>query len=74
MSVSETTPLLGNSGIHTAENAAKGAGETKFSFKSVDRRKKFILVSMSFVNFCATCCFSLLAPFFPIEVSLQQQR
>ena len=67
--MSETTPLLGNSGIHTPENASKGAGETAdFSFKSIDRRKKFILISMSFVNFCATCCFSLLAPFFPLEV------
>ncbi|XP_060590475.1 MFS-type transporter SLC18B1-like [Ruditapes philippinarum] len=70
MAASERTPLL----VNAVESQSKDAivptsptGTAEFSFKSVDRRKKFILVSMGFVNFCASCCFSLLAPFFPIE-------
>ncbi|XP_052763725.1 MFS-type transporter SLC18B1-like [Mya arenaria] len=72
--VSERTPLLGQQVDHREEHEkekdtvpASPLEEKEFSFKSVDRRRKFILLSMALVNFCATCCFSLLAPFFPLE-------
>lgn len=71
MSTSERTPLLVNRNDDTKpETPSSPVGLQEFSFKSVDRRKKFVLISLGFVNFCASCCFSLLAPFFPIEVSI----
>ncbi|XP_045182089.2 MFS-type transporter SLC18B1-like isoform X1 [Mercenaria mercenaria] len=72
MAASERTPLLVNSVEQKSPDPTtpkSPTGTAEFSFKRVDRRKKFILVSMGFVNFCASCCFSLLAPFFPIEAS-----
>ncbi|XP_052252223.1 MFS-type transporter SLC18B1-like [Dreissena polymorpha] len=71
MSATEITPLLGNSTsvkeVDLQNGLSAKTGEAEFSFSSVDRRRKFILVSMAFVNFCAVCSFSILAPFFPIE-------
>ncbi|KAL4232944.1 hypothetical protein ACF0H5_007632 [Mactra antiquata] len=66
MDVTERTPLMVNQDAEVKQEMSP-VGLQEFSFKTVDRRKKFILVCMGFVNFCACCCFSLLAPFFPIE-------
>ena len=57
---------IGNGESHPKTPTSPGMGE--FSFKKTTRRDKFFLVLMSFVNFCAAACFSLLAPFFPKEV------
>ncbi|KAL5014839.1 hypothetical protein ScPMuIL_009109 [Solemya velum] len=40
-----------------------------FSFSKSTRYQKFTLVSMAFMEFCASTCFSLLAPFFPTEAN-----
>ena len=76
----ERTPLVVNTNIstnsvshgeHPTTPASPGLGE--FSFKKTTKRDKIFLVSMSFVNFCASACFSLLAPFFPKEVCVFQE-
>jgi len=56
--------------IYPQSPSIADAQKSSFSFKSVDRRRKIILISLAFVNFCAMCAFSLLAPFFPIEVCI----
>ena len=48
----------------------KQKDEEKFTFSSIPKRKRYLLITMAFCNFCATCCFSLLAPFFPREVNI----
>lgn len=70
---SENTPLLKSSenienDIVSKKENTKTAGE--FSFKNTSRNKKLLLIGMASINFFATTCFSLLAPFFPAEVSL----
>ena len=40
-----------------------------FSFFRLPSRKKWIFLLLAFANFAACTCFSLLAPFFPAEVS-----
>ncbi|KAJ8303949.1 hypothetical protein KUTeg_017532, partial [Tegillarca granosa] len=42
-----------------------------FSIKRVSKNKKLLLMGMACMNFCATTCFSLLAPFFPGEASFK---
>ena len=81
MESTERTPLLVNTDISTNSIISTGnaeqpktptspAGKGDFSFKKTTRRNKIFLISMSFVNFCAAACFSLLAPFFPSEVRI----
>lgn len=74
----ERTPLVVNTNIstnsvshgeHPTTPASPGLGE--FSFKKTTKRDKIFLISMSFVNFCASACFSLLAPFFPKEAGIK---
>ena len=85
MGTTERTPLLVNTDIatnslvgidHGEQNSEKpktpiSPGQGEFSFKKTSKRDKVFLISMSFVNFCASACFSLLAPFFPNEVSVR---
>ncbi|KAL4232821.1 hypothetical protein ACF0H5_007507 [Mactra antiquata] len=69
MDISEKSPLLLTQSLSKLKAPATPdvSVSKKFSFKKIDRRKKFIFVSLGFVNFCAYCCYSLLAPFFPLE-------
>lgn len=49
-----------------AEIAVKNS---KSSLAPLTRRQLFIIFSLSYGNFCMGCIYSLLAPFFPKEVS-----
>jgi hypothetical protein len=71
----ETTPLI-NSERTIKENeeiqksqSAENVKEEQFSFSKTTSRERWLLVSMALMNFFASTCFSLLAPFFPAEVS-----
>lgn len=55
-------------GRATSKHAGESDAETSFSFRQLPARKKWTLCMMAFSNFAACTCFSLLAPFFPIEV------
>lgn len=75
--VNERTPILGDSVVcNIADLDKKGTYQDEnsndkvdFSFKKLDGNRKWTFVTLAFVNFCACTCFSLLAPFFPSEVS-----
>lgn len=59
----------------SAEDSEKKSASDKstgFSFKLLSSEKKWTLVMMAFANFAACTCFSLLAPFFPKEVSCRK--
>lgn len=78
MEPSERTPLIVNTNISTysIDNGEQPKTPTSpgmggFSFKKTTKRDKIFLLSMSFVNFCAAACFSLLAPFFPKEAGIK---
>jgi hypothetical protein len=59
-------------GRSTQEGGGGDADGAKpaFSFRALPRGKKWTLIVMAFANFAACTCFSLLAPFFPKEVSV----
>ena len=80
--VSERTPLIPSHGDDTVNigiglqtqepETPDPPGDTQqpsFTFWSLSADKKCTLVTMAFANFTACTCFSLLAPFFPQEVS-----
>jgi len=50
------------------ENTNEDDKAEHFSFSKTTRSQKWLLVSLGFVNFCSSTCFSLMAPFFPKEV------
>lgn len=69
---SEKTPLINSDRVlQDAEEKEKSNDIIKeeFSFSRITRREKLLLLSMGLMNFFACTCFSLLAPFFPAEVS-----
>ena len=81
-SISERSPLIPSHGDDTVNigiglqtqepetpGPSGGTQQPSFSFRSLSTDKKCTLVTMAFANFTACTCFSLLAPFFPREVS-----
>lgn len=71
----ETTPLI-NSERTIKENeeiqesqSAENVKEEQFSFSKTTSRERWLLVSMALMNFFASTCFSLLAPFYPAEAA-----
>ncbi|KAK3097020.1 hypothetical protein FSP39_005647 [Pinctada imbricata] len=76
--IDETTPLINTSQkqhLQSSKNEDSGSTSSQdkekeeFSFSGTSRRNKILLISMAMINFCASCGFSLLAPFFPAEAA-----
>lgn len=69
--LSEETPLL-NTDRSTQNNGVAQKSDEEdadFSFSKTTKQERILIVFLALMNYLATCCFSLLAPFFPAEAA-----